>query len=108
MFRKWMRLNFDAAMLGIEAQRVVGLRLMTLAAGGTAAQTEALRMVSEKPGALAEAAMTLARGGSAETVIRRYRSRVRANKDASHDEPRVLLGNGSSMLLGRYWSAPLL
>jgi hypothetical protein len=80
MLRKWMRLNLDAAMLGMEVQRVVGLRLMTLAAGGPAAQAEAVRMVSEKPAALAEAAMTLARGGSAKTVIRRYRSHVRANK----------------------------
>jgi hypothetical protein len=71
MFGNWMRLNFDSALLGIETQRVIGLRLMTLAAGGPAAQAEALRMVSEKPGALAEAAMILARGGSAETVIRR-------------------------------------
>jgi hypothetical protein len=69
MLRKWMRLNLDAAMLGIEVQsievqRVVGLRFMTLAAGGPTAQAEALRMVSEKPGALAEAAMTLARGAT--------------------------------------------
>ena len=67
-------------MLGIEARRVVGLRLMTFAAGGRTAQAEASRMVSEKPRALAEAAVTLARGGSAKTVIRRYRSHVRANK----------------------------
>jgi hypothetical protein len=80
MLRNWMRLAFDAALLGVETQRVIGMRLMKLSAGGPAARAEALRMFSEKPAALAEATMTLARGGSAETVIRRYRSRVGSNK----------------------------
>jgi hypothetical protein len=80
MFKNWMRLTFDTAMLGVETQRVIGLRLMKLSGGGPAAQAEALRMISEKPTALAEAAMTLARGGSPETVVRRYRSHVRSNK----------------------------
>jgi hypothetical protein len=74
MLRTWMRLAFDAALLGVETQRVIGMRLMKLSAGGPAAQAEAMLMFSEKPSALAEATMTLARGGSAEAVIRRYRS----------------------------------
>jgi hypothetical protein len=37
-------------------------------------------MVNEKTTALAEAATTLAFGGSAETVVRRYRTHVRANE----------------------------
>ena len=80
MFKNWMRLTSDAVMLGWETQRVMGLRLMKLSRGGRAAETEALRMVTEKTSALAEAGMTLARGGSAGTVIRRYRTHVRANK----------------------------
>jgi hypothetical protein len=80
MFRNWIQLTFDAALLGVEAQRVIGLRLIRLSAGGPAAQAEASRMVSEKTAALAEAGMTFARGGSAQTVIRRYRSHVRSNK----------------------------
>ena len=80
MFRSWMRLTNDAVMLGLETQSVMGLRLMKLSRGGRAAETEALRMVTEKTSALAEAGMTLARGGSAGTVIRRYRTHVRANK----------------------------
>jgi hypothetical protein len=80
MFRNWIQLTFDAALLGVEAQRVIGLRLIKLSAGGPAAQAEASRMVSEKTVALAEAGMTFACGGSAETVIRRYRSHVRSNK----------------------------
>ena len=75
-----MRLTHDAVMLGLEAQRVIGLRLIKLSSGGPTAQAEALRMVSEKTAALAEAGLTLARGGSAGSVIRRYRTHVRANK----------------------------
>jgi hypothetical protein len=75
-----MRLTHDAVMLGLEAQRVIGLRLIKLSVGGPAAQAEALRMVSEKTAALAEAGLTLARGGSAGRVIRRYRTHVRSNK----------------------------
>ena len=80
MSRNWMRLSHDAVMLGLEAQRVIGLRLIKLSGGGPAAQAEALRMISEKTTALAEAGLTLARGGSAGRVIRRYRTHVRSNK----------------------------
>ena len=75
-----MRVTSDAVMLGLEMQRVIGLRLMKLSRGGRAAEAEALRMVTEKTSALAEAGVTLARGGSAGAVIRRYRTHVRANK----------------------------
>jgi hypothetical protein len=80
MFRNWMRLTNEVVMLGFETQRVIGLRLVRLSRGGPAAESEALRMVTEKTTALAEAGMTLARGGSAGKVIRRYRTHVRANK----------------------------
>ena len=80
MLRNWMRLTSDAFMLGLETQSVVGLRLLKLSRGGRAAEAEALRMVAEKTSALAEASMTLARGGSAGIVIRRYRTHVRANR----------------------------
>jgi hypothetical protein len=80
MFTNWMRLTRDAFLLGVEMQRVVGLRWVKLSRGGRAAEAEAVRMVTEKTIALAEAGMTLARGGSAGTVIRRYRSHVRSNK----------------------------
>lgn len=80
MFQNWMRLTRDAVLLGMEAQRVMGLRWLKLSRGGRAAEAEAVRMVTEKSNALAEAGMTLARGGSAGTVIRRYRTHVRANK----------------------------
>jgi hypothetical protein len=51
-----------------------------IAGGGPAAIVEAQRMIAEKTAALAEAAATLMVGGSAQTVVRRYRSHVRANE----------------------------
>jgi hypothetical protein len=80
MFNDWLRLTFETTLLGLESQRVVSLRLARLAAGGAAAEAEAQRMVLEKGSALVEAATTLAFGGSAGQVIRRYRTHVRANE----------------------------
>lgn len=80
MIKDWFALTADGMRLGMEAQHVIGLRLMRIAAGGTLAQTEVTRMITEKTDAFAEAAMTLANGGSAHKVIRRYRSHVKANK----------------------------
>ena len=80
MFENWLRLTRDVMLLGMETQRVMGLRWMKLSRGGRAAEAEAVRMVTEKGNALAEAGMTLARGGSAATLIRRYRTHVRSNK----------------------------
>jgi hypothetical protein len=80
LFTNWMKIAGDTAMLGIETQQVIQLRMMKLFAGGPKAQSEALRMVTEKTTALAEATMTLARGGSAQRVMRRYRTYVRSNQ----------------------------
>ncbi|AWN53798.1 hypothetical protein [Methylobacterium sp. 17Sr1-1] len=79
MYDSWLRLGFDTVRLGLEAQTVVALRLAKLSQGGAAAQAEAQRMVTEKLEAAAEAAMTLATGGTAERVVRDYRRKVRAN-----------------------------
>ena len=80
MFMNWMKIAGDAAMLGFETQQVMHLRMMKLIAGGPKAHSEALRMVTEKTTALAEATMTLSRGGSAQRVIRRYRTHVKSNQ----------------------------
>src|SRR3954467_7649943 len=69
----------DSAMLFVESQFVIGLRLFHLSTGGVAAHREAHLMVSEKIDAFAAAAVTMAGGGSARTVCRDYRRRVRAN-----------------------------
>ena len=79
MIGAWIKLSLDATMLAAEAQTVIGLRLMMLGAGGSAAQTEANLMVSEKVSALLEAGVTIAGGGTAHGVVAGYRKHVRAN-----------------------------
>jgi hypothetical protein len=79
MWAYWMKLWLDWTMLAVDAQTVIGLRLMMLGAGGTAAQTEIDRMVTEKASALVEATAILVSGGSAHKVIAGYRKHVRAN-----------------------------
>jgi hypothetical protein len=80
LFKNWIEITADAAMLSIETQQVMHLRMMKLFAGGPKAHSEALLMITEKATALAEATMTLARGGSAQRVIGRYRTHVRSNQ----------------------------
>jgi hypothetical protein len=87
MFSTWMkfsldaaRLGYDAARLGYEVQTVMTLRMLKLARGGLAAEAEMQRMMTEKGVAFAEAATTLATGGSMNKVVRRVRSRVNQNK----------------------------
>ncbi|MER2264791.1 hypothetical protein [Methylobacterium oxalidis] len=70
---------YSSALLALEAQRVVELRLVKLAWGGLDAQVEAQLMIAEKVSAALEAAGTLLTGGSPETVIARYREHVAAN-----------------------------
>ena len=66
-------------MLGVEAQRVIGLRLAAIARGGPTAEAETRLMVTEKMKASLDAAGMLARGASTRSVISFYRSRVRSN-----------------------------
>ncbi|HVO14021.1 MAG TPA: hypothetical protein VMV26_02360 [Alphaproteobacteria bacterium] len=88
MANPWLTLTFTLWRLGVEAQAVMALRLMRLAAGGATAQSEAVRMVSEKGVAAAQAGLTaaaLAATGGTPVVIGRkvvsgYRKRVRANR----------------------------
>jgi hypothetical protein len=78
MIAPWAKLTLDTALLAMEAQTVIGMRLSQIAMGrGTAAETQL--MVTEKMLALVEAAGTVAMGGSAHKVVRGYRKRVRAN-----------------------------
>ena len=80
MISSWIGLAFDMALLGMESQRVVGLRLVKIAGGGRAAQAELARILSEKPAALAEAATAAMTGGSPKGIVRRYRTHVKANE----------------------------
>jgi hypothetical protein len=70
---------FSSMMLAIEAQRVIELRLVRLAWGGSEGLAEAQSMVTEKMQAAGEAMTTLMLGGSPETVIARYREHVAFN-----------------------------
>jgi len=78
MFSNWMKFSLSTARLGYEVQTVMALRLLKLARGGKAAETEARRMVAEKGVAFAEATATLATG-SMNKVVRRVRSRARTS-----------------------------
>jgi cell division GTPase FtsZ len=80
MFRSWMKLARSASLLGLESHQVIAMRLGKLAKGGRAAQTEAHRMVAEKITAAQAAALNLAMGGGAGSVVYKYRKKVRANR----------------------------
>lgn len=56
MLKSWMKLSSDAALLGFEAQQVIGFRLLRIVAGDQAASFETERMVTEKIAAFGEAA----------------------------------------------------
>jgi hypothetical protein len=88
MWNSWFALSSQAAMLGLEAQGVIALRMMRLAAGGARGQAEAQRMMTEKFDAFGEAQAvavsgTLAGGSShgiGKKVLGVYSKRVRANQ----------------------------
>jgi hypothetical protein len=83
----WWKLWIDVLDLGLEARRVIALRLARIAFGGTAAEAECARMVSEKFAAAAAArtaaAGALARGmgidRAASLALAPVRRAVRAN-----------------------------
>ncbi len=78
MLISWFRLANDTTLLAMEAQTVIGLRLGQIAMGrGSLAENQL--MVTEKMLAFAEAAATVATGGSAHQVVKGYRKKVRAN-----------------------------
>jgi hypothetical protein len=68
MLESWMRLVLDTALLGLEAQSVVGMRLSQIAMG-QATPAEAQMMVTEKLLAFMDAATAVAAGGSAHLVV---------------------------------------
>jgi hypothetical protein len=88
LFNPWLEVALKATQLCVDAQSVVALRMIRLAAGGARAQGEAQRMVVEKVAAIAEAqaaAITAALNGHQDHVIvtktlGAFDRRVRANK----------------------------
>lgn len=88
MFNPWFSLTFKTIQLGFEAQNVIALRMMRLAAGGASASTEARRMISDKIAAGVEMQAVAASGAAsghrdtvvAGKVLRVLKKRVHANK----------------------------
>ena len=70
---------WDWMMLGLESNRVIGLRIAKLMRGGKAADREAHRMVTEKLFAAAKAGKSLMTGASADKIVAQYRRKVAAN-----------------------------
>jgi hypothetical protein len=89
MWNPWLAMTFQASRLTWDAQCVVRLRLMKLAAGGPAAASEASSMITEKVAAFLEAqavatAAVLEGSNGAHTVknvLNIYVKTVQANKD---------------------------
>jgi hypothetical protein len=70
---------YSTAMLALESCDVIGLRLTKLMSGGRGARDEATLMVSEKINAMFEATASVVAGGTASSVVDRYREHVAAN-----------------------------
>jgi hypothetical protein len=70
---------YSSAMLVMESNRVIGLRLTKLTRGGSEAGDEANLMINEKIAAAFEAVETLLMGGNLSIVADRYREHVTAN-----------------------------
>ncbi len=66
-------------LLALEANTVIGLRMMKLMLGGRSARREAHLMVSEKIDEAFKAGASLMAGASGDDIVRRYRRRVAAN-----------------------------
>ena len=75
----WLTMGTELAMLGVEAQMVIGQRMAMFMLGGPKARREGKLMVTEKVKAAGEAAVTLAMGGTPRKVVRGYRRKVQAN-----------------------------
>jgi phosphoribosylformylglycinamidine (FGAM) synthase-like amidotransferase family enzyme len=75
LFRLWP----DLAMLAIQSQQVIWLRIMKLALGVPLAHREARLMVTEKMAAAVHESGRLMLGASTKSVVKRYRKRVNAN-----------------------------
>jgi hypothetical protein len=84
----WFSVSSQAALLALEAQSVIALRIMRVASGGALAQSEMSRMVTEKMQAFGEAQTAAAIGSItardsrhvAKKVLGVYKKRVRGNR----------------------------
>jgi hypothetical protein len=76
---------YSTVSLAFESGNVIGLRMMKMMSGGSGLRDEAHLMVTEKVHAMLEAGASLMAGGTASSVVDRYREHVAANaKRLSH------------------------
>ena len=88
LWNSWFTVSSQTALLALEAQSVIALRCLRVAAGGASAQSEMTRMVTEKVQALGEAQTAAAIGAVsgrsgrqiAKKVAGVYKKRVRGNR----------------------------
>jgi hypothetical protein len=80
MLGTWIRIFSQSGLLAFEAQRVMALRMVAVAAGGSRAQAEIQRMILEKLAASVRVGAMLTLGRPTASVVRHVRSRVRANE----------------------------
>jgi len=86
MKNPWVRIGFDAWNLGFEASSVIGLRVLKIAAGGSAAEAETRLMFREKvesgwtlQGKALTGALGITAHGAMARTLAHYRRRVRSN-----------------------------
>jgi hypothetical protein len=70
---------YSSVFLAFESGNVIGLQLMKIMSGGGGSHDEANLMVMEKVLAMFEAGASLLAGGTASSVVDRYREHVAAN-----------------------------
>jgi hypothetical protein len=87
LYATWLDLTMDSWLLAADAQTVIGLRMLKLAAGDRASATEAQLMISEKLEAVAQVQVqmltdTLSGSGHLATqrALAHYRRKVGANR----------------------------
>jgi hypothetical protein len=84
----WVSLSLKSLQVGIEAQSVIALRMLRLAAGGARMKAEVRRLATEKALAAAEAqaaaAVASMKGRKKHAIVAKalgvYKKRVRANR----------------------------
>jgi len=83
----WLKLGADVSSLGVQASAVIGLRMLTIAGGGAAANAEVRLMINEKVKAALEMqtlALTGRLGGRPDQALAKtlahYGRKVNANR----------------------------
>jgi hypothetical protein len=70
---------YSTVFLALESSNVIGLRMIKMMSGDRGSHDEAHLMVMEKIHAMFEAGASLLAGGTASSVVDRYREHVAAN-----------------------------